>query len=262
VVLAVGGNFDAYADIPLLQTYVERKFTMNSKQKPSKRTQLSRKSGSAYEVIPEVDSPINPAILDTLSPLYRRAIDQAMKLYHFCENQESMNYASVFTPLLGAIDEAVKGFIMRRLQPELPTTVDAKKAWFEPDMNGVDCKSKQRYRELAKSLKRTLVSNNGLSLVGLLRSCLDYALNGTTKIDGVFTALRTQFRVKGGHKLLETIKRINNFRNTYIAHQKKELTDRNKAKQELNVWIEALQQLSREQPLSAAKVVRPKSVFS
>jgi len=147
---------------------------------------------------------------------------------------------SVFASLLGAIDKAAKNFIMRRLQPELPTSVDSKKAWFEPDMDGVDLKSKQRYCDLAKSLKRTLVLNNRRSIVGLLRSCLDYALNCTAKIDGVFTALRTQLRIQGGRKLLKTITRINDFRNTYIAHQEKELADGTKAKQELNVWIKAL----------------------
>lgn len=225
-----------------------------SKQRPSKKTQLSRKLGSADKVTPVVDNPIDLAILNTLSPHHRRVVEQAMKLFCFCENEEGMNYASVFTPLLGAIDEVAKDFIVQRLQPELPTTVDAKKAWFEPDLDGVDRKSKQRYRELAKNLKRTLVSNDGRSLVGLLRSCLDYALNCTTKIDDVFAVLRTQFQVQGGHKLLETIKRINNFRNTYIAHRKKELIDRHKAKQELNVWIEALQKLSWEQPLSTSTV--------
>lgn len=66
------------------------------------------------------------------------------------------------------------------------------------------------------------------------------ALNDTTIIGGVFEALHTQLRVQGGRKFLETVTRINDFRNTYIAHQEKELTDRNLAEQELKFWIEAL----------------------
>jgi type III restriction enzyme len=215
---------------------------MTTKPKLSKNRQFNCKLVSADKVEPLVDSAIDPAILNTVPPRNRSAVDQAMKLYHFCK-KEGMTYESVFTPLLGAIDKAAKVFIMRLLLPELPTTINAKKAWFEPDMDGVNVREKQRYRELAKSLKR-LVSNKGVSVIGLLRSCLDYALNCTIKIDGVFSALHTQLWIQDGHKLLETIKRINKFRNTYIAHQEKELTDRNMAKQELNVWIEALQQLS------------------
>lgn len=167
-------------------------------------------------------------------------------LYRFFENKEGMNYAPVFTALLGSIDEVAKGFIVRRLQPELPITIEAQKAWFDPDLYGLDRKSEQNYRKLAQNLKRTLVFNNGLSLIGLLRSCLDYALNDTTKIEGVFAALHTQFRIQGGRKLLETITRINDFRNTYIAHQEQELTDRNLAEQELKVWIEALQVVGKQ----------------
>ena len=217
---------------------------MTLKQRPVKKTQSSRKLGSVDEVAPGIDSLIDPAILSTLPPRYRPAIDQALMFYRVCENNEGMNYAPVFTTLLGAVEKMVKGLIVRRLQSELPITADAQKAWFEPKLCGVPLKLEGSYRDLAKNLKRTLVSNNGQSLIGLLRSCLDYALNHTTKIDGVFAALRAQFQVHGGRKLLKTIKRINDFRNTYVAHQEKELTDRNQAKQELKFWIEALQQLS------------------
>lgn len=196
--------------------------------------------GQADDDVTEIDSLVDAEILNALPSRYRRAADQAIMLYRFFENKEGMNYAPVFTPLLGSIDEVAKGFIMRRIQPELPITVDEQKAWFTPDMRSVDRKTADYYRKLAQNLKRTLVFNNGLSLIGLLRSCLDYALNDTTKIGGVFDALQTQLRFQGGRKLLETITRINDFRNTYIAHQEKELTDKNLAEQELKVWIEML----------------------
>jgi type III restriction enzyme len=192
-----------------------------------------------------VDSLIDLEILSALPSRYRRAADQSVMLYRFFENKEGMNYAPVFTALLGSIDEVAKGFIVRRLQPELPTTVDEQKAWFTPYMGSVDRKTEDYYRKLAQNLKRTLVFNNGLSLIGLLRSCLDYALNDTTKIGGVFEALHTQLRFQGGRKFLETVTRINDFRNTYIAHQEKELTDRNLAEQELKIWIEALHRIGK-----------------
>jgi len=119
-----------------------------------------------------VDSLIDLAILNALPSRYRRAADQAVMLYRFFENKEGMNYAPVFTALLGSLDEVAKGFIVRRLQPELPITIDDQKTWFDPDLYGLDRKSEQNYRKLAQNLKRTLVFNNGLSLIGLLRSCL------------------------------------------------------------------------------------------
>jgi len=196
--------------------------------------------GQVDEAASPVDSLIDSAILNTLPSRYRRAADQAVMLYRFFENKEGMNYAPVFTALLGSIDEVAKGFLVRRLQPEMPVTVEDQKAWFAPYLGGVDRKSEDYYRKLAQNLKRTLVFNNGLSLIGLLRSCLDYALNDTTKIGGVFEALQTQLRFQGGRKILEIVTRINDFRNTYVAHQEQELTDKNLAEQELKIWIEAL----------------------
>jgi type III restriction enzyme len=201
--------------------------------------------GQVDEEASTVDSLIDPAILNALPSRYRRAADQSVMLYRFFENKEGMNYAPVFTALLGSIDEVAKGFLVRRLQPEMPVTVDDQKAWFAPYLGGVDRKSEDYYRKLAQNLKRTLVFNNGLSLIGLLRSCLDYALNDTTKIGGVFEALQTQLRFQGGRKVLETVTRINDFRNTYIAHQEQELTDKNLAEQELKIWIEALHMIGK-----------------
>lgn len=212
-----------------------------SKQKTSKKAQSSRKLVSADKVEVLVNSPIVPATLNPLS-----SVEQTMKLFDFFSENQGMSYAPAFQPLLGALDEAAEGLIIRLLRPELPTTKDAKQAWFKPNMDGVKRNLHGEYRKLAQGLKRILVNNNGLSPIGLLRSCLDYALNGTPKIDGVFTALRTQVWVQSGRRLLEIIDRINKFRNTYIAHSKKgvTLTDSNIAREELNVWLEALRQLS------------------
>ncbi|MEB3292839.1 MAG: DEAD/DEAH box helicase family protein, partial [Synechococcales bacterium] len=201
--------------------------------------------GQADDEATAIDSLIDPEILNALPSRYRRAADQAVMLYRFFENKEGMNYAPVFTALLGSIDEVAKGFIVRRLQAELPIAIEDQKDWFSPNLRHVDRKSEDYYRKLTQNLRRTLVFNNGLSLIGLLRSCLDYALNDTTKIGGVFEALHTQLRFQGGRKFLETVTRINDFRNTYIAHQEKELTDRTLAEQELKIWIEALHMIGK-----------------
>ena len=120
--------------------------------------------GQVDEAASPVESLIDPAILNALPPRYRRAADQSVMLYRFFENKEGMNYAPVFTALLGSIDEVARGFLVRRLQ------LEEQKARFAPYLGGVDRKSEDYYRKLAQNLKRTLVFNNGLSLLGLLRS--------------------------------------------------------------------------------------------
>ena len=94
--------------------------------------------------------------------------------------------------------------------------------------------------QFAKNLKKTLVYRNGFSPLGLLRTCLDYALNDNTKITGVFEALKEVFKVEGARDFLTVVSNINNFRNTYVAHQEKELKDVNLTKANLEKWIAGL----------------------
>ena len=66
------------------------------------------------------------------------------------------------------------------------------------------------YQNMAQNLRRTLVFNNGIMPLGLLRSCMEYALNDNTKIDGVFQAVKEKFRVAGGRDLLTTVTECRN----------------------------------------------------
>ena len=55
---------------------------------------------------------------------------------------------------------------------------------------------------MAQNLKRTLVFNNGIMPLGLLRDCMEYALNDNTRIEGVFQAVKVKFKVAGGREML------------------------------------------------------------
>lgn len=181
--------------------------------------------------------------LDQLPSRYRKAIEQAVMLFKFFENKPGMNYAPVFNALLGSMDEVAKGLLLRELQPELPATSEEQKAWFSPYTGKLDARSVTRYSQMAQNLKKTLVFNNGLFPLGLLRMCMDYALNDKTHIGGVFEVIRVRFQIAGGRKRLELVKRIYEFRNTFIAHQEKELQDKKLAERELRVWIDGLSKL-------------------
>ncbi len=183
---------------------------------------------------------IDEKLLEDLPSRYQDAVSQSVMLFKFFENKEGMNYAPVFTALLGSLDEASKGLISRRLLPHVPQALQDQKAWFDPYLVGVDRRMLKHYESMAQNLKRTLVFKNGLSPVGLLRSCFEYALNDQEKLTGVFEAVRKEFRVKGARDLHARVSEINDFRNTYIAHHEKELTNKNLAELELKKWIEGL----------------------
>ena len=189
---------------------------------------------------PAIGDIVEVSVLSALPERYRKAADQASMLYRFFENKEGMNYAPVFSALLGSMDEAARGLIIRRLQPGVPATDQEQKAWANPYFSNIDKRDMPRYQQMAQNLKRTLIFNNGISPLGLLRSCLEYALNDNTRIEGVFDAIRNKFKVAGGRDLLAIVTEINDFRNTYVAHQVNELVDPKLAKKQLQKWINGL----------------------
>ena len=196
------------------------------------------------EKAPEVKSFINPALLEALPPRYKKASEEAITLYRFLEKKEGVNLSPIFQTLFGSMDEAARGLIDRRLSPEKPSDIHDQKDWFEPYFDKVDGRTRNQYGKMTNNLKRTLIYQNGISPIGLLRSCLDFALNDKNKIGGVFEAVKKKFQVKGGRDLLALVERINDFRNTWVAHQERDLNDVKKAGQELKVWIEGLKTIS------------------
>ena len=135
--------------------------------------------------------------------------------------------------------------IVARLQSSMPATVVEQRDWFEPYLPSMDKGKLGHLNGMAKNLKRGLVYGNPHSVIGLLRSCLDFALNDTTKIDGVFKEVNTAFRFEGSRKLLEKISAVNEFRNTYVAHGEKELRDAVVVEKSLTLWVVALSTLVR-----------------
>lgn len=199
---------------------------------------------SEEEKSPQIKGLVDDKILVSLPDRYRKAAEQAILLFRFLENKSDIDYGPVFQALLGSMDEAAKGLVVRRLANEVPSSVSEQKAWFAPYFGKLEKRDATRYGDLAQNLKRTLVFNNGLSPLGLLRSCLDYAMNDGTKVGGVLDAVKAKFKVKGAMDLLTIVSKINDFRNTYVAHKQKDLVDVNIARSQLCTWISALKEIN------------------
>jgi len=180
-------------------------------------------------------------VFEKLPARGKRAAQDALELYRFFERKEAHpNFAPVFSALLGPLDEAAKAIILKLLRDKVPANRHDQDAWFDPYMEHVDRRSRGHYQNVAKNLKRGLVYGNPHSVIGLLRSCFDYALNDNTKLDGVFAAVRETFRLPGSRKLLERVADVNEFRNSYVAHPDKELSDKALAERSLKHWVETL----------------------
>jgi len=130
--------------------------------------------------------------------------------------------------------------VLQKLQGRLPSNALEQKNWFDPYLGKVDSRMHRHYLELARNLRRTLVYQSGVSPLGQLRSCLDYALNDSTALTGVFEAVKEEFQIPGIRSLMDAVQKVNDFRNTCVAHQEKPLTSPSEARAALVQWVQTL----------------------
>ncbi len=201
------------------------------------KPQLSLPLGEYVEgKVTGIDEFINSTQLEKLPSRYKKSIEQAVTLFQFTEKKEGMSFAPVFTSLLGPLDESAKGLISDLLLPLMPSVPAEQKIFFTPYYGGVNKGTTDWLKMNAKNLEKTLVFKNGLMPIGLLKFCLEYS-QGDYKIGGVFEAVKRCFSKFNESDLYDTVKNIYDFRNTYIAHQEKDLTDISTVRKGLTGWI-------------------------
>lgn len=185
---------------------------------------------------------ISNADFAALPPAHQKMVQQAIGLFHFLERKAGQSLAPVFVPILGPLDEASKAVMLKLLADDIPTDREAQRALFEPDVSGLSKKDADDLQRRARDLKRTLVDHNGTSPIGLLRWCLQSARESKPSARGILAAVKQRFSGVPD-ETYKLICRINTFRNDYIAHQNKELTDPAIARTALMEWATGLRQI-------------------
>jgi type III restriction enzyme len=180
-----------------------------------------------------------------LPPYYQRGIKQAVETFQFFEKKGGVSFAPVFACLLGPIDEAAKGVLVDFLSESVPQDSKAQKEFFNPDYLFLSSGKIDFLKRQASNLKRTLVDRNGLMPIGLLQWCLEYARQSTHEAAGIFGAVKEKFAQAAKTDLQETVGRIYDFRNQYVAHQDKELSDAEATRQALGEWTRGLYRIWR-----------------
>ena len=90
-------------------------------------------------------------------------------------------------------------------------------------------------------LKKLLVHRAPLMPTGALSFCFDYAASvARTPLPGIYGAVRERFKALAGTDLRRRVREVYDFRNTYVAHEKRELTDVGATRGALTLWIQAL----------------------
>lgn len=208
------------------------------------QTQLALYSGDQKDTEEAVFQFLPKNVFEKLPERYRKNIEQAVQLYYFFEKKKTVNFAPAFQPLLGSIDEAARGLILRRLGDYVPSHPVEQDTFFRPQLGNLPAKIKGNLNKNAVNLKKTLVYRQGLWPMGLLSFCMDFGLNGEDRMGGIFDAVKAQFGKGRDKEVYSKIEKINNFRNTYVAHAEKELNNPAAAKEGLRYWLEGLFDIS------------------
>jgi type III restriction enzyme len=188
---------------------------------------------------------VDPEVAEKLPTRYRKALEHAVSLFRFHEKKQSVSFAPVFQPFLGPIDHAAEAVLLARLSNDVPFASEAQKDFFEPMITGVKKKSVEFLKRLAYQLKRLLVHRSPLMPTGLLLECLRYAVGDTEPLPGIFSTIRSRLAAVATKELIETLSVYYEFRNTYVAHEKKELTDPETTRSGLRTSINTLLDLHR-----------------
>ena len=199
---------------------------------------LSMEKGNLETIA--LDEFINEADYDRLPLKAKKGVQEAIVLFKFLENKKGVSYAPVFATLLGAVDDAAKGYIISTLKDAIPDDPNKRQRFFEPDLSVLHPRDESFHKRQAVNLRRTLLENDGLMPIGLLKWCFEYAKSPKVPPGGIFNAIKTNFEAPAKTDLLDRVDEIYSFRNEYIAHQEKELSDKDTARQAMCDWIEGL----------------------
>lgn len=186
---------------------------------------------------------IEESDFNRLPPKSQKGIQEAIALFKFLENKDDISFAAVFTPLLGAVDEAAKAFIISTLKDAIPIDSKQKQRFFEPDLSVLHPRDENFHKRQAVNLRKTLIESDGVMPIGLLKWCLEYAQSPKVPPGGIFLAIKSRFDDGAKSGLLEAVDKIYSFRNEYIAHQEKDLDDKTRAKQAMEDWIQGLKRI-------------------
>jgi len=190
-----------------------------------------------------LDEFISETDMRNLPPRYEKNVQQAVMLYRFIENKESLSFVPIFTPLIGSLEDASNTLLVEKLTPFVPANKPGQKDFFNPDLTGFD-KAKYYQAEI-KKLERTLVFKSPISPMGHLKFAIEVGSKGGPR-GAIFAALKQAFDYPTFENLLEDLNSVYTFRNKFIAHQERdEALGKEMARTQLKLWIKTLVQLHR-----------------
>jgi type III restriction enzyme len=213
--------------------------------------QLTLPLGESAEEAASLDAFASPEDQAELPEKVRKRVEQAVTVFRFLEKKAEASFADAFTSLLGPIDDAAKALLCGLLAATVPATEPEITSFFTGDLSSLPQDERKSVEWNGLNLRKLLVDGAGAMPIGVLRWSLKYAKSPRPALGGIFTTIKEQMAEIATKDFTGRIVAVNEFRNRYIAHQERELSDAEMARQGLKDWIAALAEMRRKTPRDA-----------
>ncbi|NLW75721.1 MAG: restriction endonuclease subunit R, partial [Methanomicrobiales archaeon] len=168
---------------------------------------------------------------------YTEIMRTAVRLLDQAERSRMPTLAHSFQPLLSPLDELALRILEKRLKSYLPNDHYARQEYFEPYTANLPAGYRNQIVKNQRYLLKNLIYGQSIQRIGLLQFCLDFALNHSENISGIWKDISRELSGQQFRELYEILELVNNFRNTRVAHVEEPLTDVSLAWKQMIQWL-------------------------
>ena len=154
------------------------------------------------------------------------------------------DYAYAFQPLLHPLDEYALRILDGRLRPRIPSDARKRDDYFSPYLQTLRPRERALLEKNGRYLKDNLVFGRPVMRLGTLLFCLDYARQGGWGAAGVWQDVQEIFARPEMADLYPDLEKVNEFRNTRVAHVETILRNTDEARGAMRVWLRCLDRMA------------------
>jgi len=171
------------------------------------------------------------------------AMRQAVTLLDYAVRSGMPDYAHAFQPLLHPLDDYALRILERRLGLRIPSDAQKREDYFSPYLGTLNAGERSLLGKHGRYLKDNLVFGRSIMKLGTLLFCLRYAKEGGGGVAGVWKDVAEAFSGADMTQLYDDLEKVNNIRNTRVAHVETRLNDAGEAWEAMSVWLRCLNQM-------------------
>ncbi len=171
-------------------------------------------------------------------------MQQAVNLLDYAVRSNMPDYAHAFQPLLAPLDDYALKILDAQLTPHIPADAGKRDTYFAPYLGSLRGKEQSLLEKNGRYLKDNLVFGRSIQKLATLLFCLGYAADGGWGAAGVWKDVQKVFAGPEMSALYQDLSKVNEFRNTRVAHVETKLTDTDEAWEAMITWLRCLNRMS------------------